>query len=87
MSAPLPRSNHRVDMELDCSHIQESVHFHLMVAAAFAEHPGRLSGESETSLQPPLLFKCHMGGGTVGLAVVVAALLNSLHRLHLSCFV
>lgn len=76
-------ANLRVDIKLNYTHItQDTIHFNLRTVVCAGCH--RFShGSREVYSQ--YLLKCHMG--TIGLAVVVAAPLDSLPRLHLICFV
>lgn len=74
-------ANNRVDIKLKCTHIQDTIHFNLR-PVVFAGYHHCCPGSRE--VYSHYLLNCHMG--TIGLAVV-AALLNSLPRLDLSCFV
>lgn len=52
-------ANHWVDIKLDCSHIQDSIHFNLMTVELAEYHDCCQGGSGE--VYSHYLFKCHMG--------------------------
>lgn len=75
-------ANHRLDIKLRCTPIQDTIHFDFRPWLFAGHHHCWHAGRGVNS---HYLLKCHMEA--IGLAVVVAALLDSLARLHVSWFV
>lgn len=67
------QANHRVDIKLNGTHIQDTIHFYLKAVAVAGSHHCCKEAEKFTAITCPNAI-----WGTIDLAVVVAALLDRL---------